>query len=198
MNKCYTLCLLAAGLSGCAGQSAVVLLPKADGSVGALAVTSKTGQQTQALDTAYQTTTVATPKSTPALATTTPEAVTRTYGAALAAQPEPPLHFTLYFASGGSTLTPESQALLPQVLAAISQRQSTDISVIGHADTIGEAEKNRQVSAQRAGDIAAWLMQQGIPQANLEVSSHGEANLLVSTPDETAEARNRRVEVTVR
>lgn len=197
MSKSIYALILTTGLAGCASQSAIVLLPKTDGSVGALEVTSKTQPQTQALTSAYQTATVVDQRP-PALETVTPEAVQRTYGAALAAQPAPPLHFTLYFASGGSELTPESQALLPQILTAVSARQSTDISVIGHADTVGEAEKNRQVSAQRATDIAAWLIQQGIPQANLEVSSHGEANLLVPTADEIAEPRNRRVEITIR
>jgi outer membrane protein OmpA-like peptidoglycan-associated protein len=32
----------------------------------------------------------------------------------------------------------------------------------------------------------------------VDVASHGETNLLVPTPDDTAEAKNRRVEVTVR
>jgi outer membrane protein OmpA-like peptidoglycan-associated protein len=32
----------------------------------------------------------------------------------------------------------------------------------------------------------------------IEVASHGEADLLVHTPDETPEPRNRRVDITVR
>ena len=42
------------------------------------------------------------------------------------------------------------------------------------------------------------LVQIGVNSAMIEVSSHGKNNLLVPTPDQTPEPRNRRVEVTVR
>ena len=42
------------------------------------------------------------------------------------------------------------------------------------------------------------LVAAGLDAALVEVASHGESNPLVPTPDNTAEARNRRVEVTVR
>jgi len=38
----------------------------------------------------------------------------------------------------------------------------------------------------------------GLPDVPLSVESHGERNLLVATPDETDEPRNRCVEVTLR
>jgi outer membrane protein OmpA-like peptidoglycan-associated protein len=190
--------VLSVALSGCAGHSTVVLLPDADGKVGVVEVVSKAARQTQTLTTAYQAAAVATPERTPDSFTTTPEAVQRTYGAALAAQPAAPLKFSLNFASGKPELTPESQQLLPTIMSAIQTRQSTDISIIGHADTVGDAEQNRVLSGDRAQQIATFFIQQGVSAANLEVSSHGEANLAVPTPDEVAEPRNRRVEVTVR
>ena len=42
------------------------------------------------------------------------------------------------------------------------------------------------------------LVAAGLDATSVEVTSHGEAVLLVRTPDETYEPRNRRVEITIR
>ena len=72
------------------------------------------------------------------------------------------------------------------------------MSVIGHSDTQGKAEANEALALRRAGAIAQQLRQLGLQDPVLSVESHGERNLLVPTPDETAEPRNRRVEITLR
>ena len=46
--------------------------------------------------------------------------------------------------------------------------------------------------------LASGLEKNGINQDYLEVTSHGEGNPLVPTPDGVDEPRNRRVEVVVR
>ena len=46
--------------------------------------------------------------------------------------------------------------------------------------------------------VRTLLIDAGLDQAAIEVTSHGEAALLVTTPDETYEPRNRRVEITIR
>jgi outer membrane protein OmpA-like peptidoglycan-associated protein len=51
---------------------------------------------------------------------------------------------------------------------------------------------------KRATMVRALLGEAGLDPASIEVTSHGEAVLLVRTPDETYEPRNRRVEITIR
>jgi outer membrane protein OmpA-like peptidoglycan-associated protein len=46
--------------------------------------------------------------------------------------------------------------------------------------------------------MAEQLRQLGLQNTTISVESHGEGNLLVRTPDNTAEERNRRVEITIR
>jgi outer membrane protein OmpA-like peptidoglycan-associated protein len=48
-----------------------------------------------------------------------------------------PKHFLLYFEKGTTQLTLESEAILPQILQAIKDRNSVNIDVIGHSDTAG-------------------------------------------------------------
>ena len=130
--------------------------------------------------------------------TLTPDEIETLFGAALASAPTPPVHFTLHFEQGSALLTPASRDLLPDVLAAIRERASVDTSVVGHTDTLGEKEENYRLSLERATAVAALLQAAGVDPASLEITSHGEENLLVPTADEVAEPRNRRVEVTVR
>lgn len=124
--------------------------------------------------------------------------IDRTFGAALAAQPAVPLHFILYFEQGSTTLTEASGRDFPTVLAAVRERASVDISVVGHSDTVGDPQMNLELSLRRALAIGALLVKEGVDPGALDITSHGKSNLLVPTGDNVAEPKNRRVEVTVR
>lgn len=183
---------LAASLVGCA-NSYVVLLPNPDGTTGKVIVTGKKGQQV--IDQVSA--------AVPLDGSKAPEAISgdkiqRDFGAAIAARPLIPERFLLYFKSGGADLTAESAALLPKVLKAVSLRPAVDVSVIGHTDTVGDKEYNRSLSLERAQFVANLLRKQGLKVHALTVESHGERNPLVKTPDNTAEPRNRRVEISIR
>ena len=64
--------------------------------------------------------------------------------------------------------------------------------------TVGSNDINVRISTQRAFSVRDLLIAAGLRRDVIEVSSHGENNLLVKTPDNTPEPRNRRVEVTIR
>jgi outer membrane protein OmpA-like peptidoglycan-associated protein len=70
--------------------------------------------------------------------------------------------------------------------------------VIGHTDTTGDTTSNAALGLRRATLIRDLLIQAGLDGTVIEVRSHGESDTVVPTPDNTAEARNRRVEVTIR
>lgn len=184
---------LAFTLVGCAGPgSYAVLLPSPDGSVGQIAVQGPGGTQvlTQAM------TGAGIDGGKPPFQVT-PELLARDFGPAMAARPALAEQFMLYF-DQGSQLTAESQALLQRVLERARARTSLDISVVGHTDTLGSADINENLARERATTMAEQLKQLGLQDAILTVESHGERNLLVKTPDDTAEPRNRRVEITLR
>jgi adhesin transport system outer membrane protein len=181
-------------LGACASpKSYVVLLPSPDGSLGKVVVQSARGEQV--LSKLREG--VALDGSTPPFEVS-PEQLQRDFGAAMAARPMLPEQFLLYFEPGGTELTPQSKALLPTILARANARSSVDLSVIGHTDTQGRAEANESLGRVRATAIAEQLIKLGLKAGSIAVESHGERNLLVATPDETAEPRNRRVEITLR
>lgn len=174
-------------------RSYVALLPDANGSVGQVQITGPRG--VQSLTQASQGTLL---DGSGAPFAVTPEQLQKDFGDALKASPLLPEQFLLYFESGGAELTPESQKLLGDLVERVRARQSVDISVVGHSDTQGKAETNEVLALQRAQTIARRLGTLGVASAAISVESHGERNLLVPTPDETVEPRNRRVEVTLR
>jgi outer membrane protein OmpA-like peptidoglycan-associated protein len=124
--------------------------------------------------------------------------VTRLFGAALAALPPEPRHFTLYFTFESDALTDESSRKVPEILAAVKRLAVPEVVVIGHTDTLGDANANTALGLKRATSVQSVLVDAGIASALIEVASHGEADQLVKTRNNRAEPRNRRVEISVR
>ena len=184
---------LACVLTACS-TSYVVLLPNEDGTVGKVQVVGPEG--TNLLTQPRQATKVSAPSGTTFLATA--EEIKSDFGAALSASPKRPKNFVLYFEAGGAKLTAESQQALTQVLEEIESRNLPDISVTGHTDTSGDAAQNLALGLERARQVRGLLTSTKLGEGNVTIESHGEKNLLVATPDNTDEPRNRRVEVTVR
>ena len=174
-----------------------VLLPYADGEAGQIEVTNKGGSQSlrqPGQATAPQSDEVA--PSAPFHLTDTQ--VRRFFAESIDALPLPPLHFTLYFIQGSTQLTGESAKLFDEILPATVARRSTDVSIVGQTDRVGTREANFALAFDRAMMVKDLPAARGSAPDSLEVASHGEDNPLVKTPDETAEPRNRRVEVIVR
>ena len=124
--------------------------------------------------------------------------VKRLFGAALAALPPPPRHFTLHFRFESDALTQESTALVPEIRRTVKLLSVPEVVVVGHTDTLGEPRANLALGLKRAISVRDILVEAGLAPSTIEVTSLGEADLLVKTPDRTPEPRNRRVEITVR
>ena len=128
----------------------------------------------------------------------TPESVSARYGEALAAQPQRPVSYQVYFETGQDEISLESQGVIAQIKADILKRSAPDIIIVGHTDRVGSVEANDALSLQRAGVVRDILLAGGISVLHIEVAGRGEREPLVATEDEVAEARNRRVEIIVR
>ena len=112
--------------------------------------------------------------------------------------PPAPRHFTLHFQFESDALTEESTALVPEILKTVRELAFPEVVVVGHTDTMGDPKANLALGLKRAISVREILVQAGLAPSTVEVTSHGEADLLVKTPDNTPEPRNRRVEITVR
>jgi outer membrane protein OmpA-like peptidoglycan-associated protein len=178
------------------GETTVVLLPEADGTVGRATVSNPSGS-------VELTTPRASTRVSPGLA---PEPVVvmseaevkRLFGAALAAQPPAPARFILYFQFDSDELTDASRKLVSQVQQSVKTYPAPQVTVIGHTDTVGTATANVGLGLRRATVVRTRLIEAGLDASAINVTSHGEATPLVPTGDGVSEPKNRRVDITVR
>jgi outer membrane protein OmpA-like peptidoglycan-associated protein len=188
--------LAAAAFTLACARTQVVLLPDQDGHVGAVEIS---GRGTKTLDQPYQTTQTTHVAGILTPARTLDEHQVKTeFKEAMAAEPVKPANFVFYFTSGSADLTSASLRLIPKVMQAIKDRNSTDIIISGHTDTVGTDDYNRKLSLRRAKAVEKILLSKGIYEEAIEVTYHGKGNPLIPTGPGVNEPRNRRVEVTVR
>ena len=174
----------------------IVLLPGPDGKVGALTVTHEGHQQT--LDAPYAAARLQQQGKLEDGGRLSPEQVQQDFGRALGAQPPRPVRFVLYFLDNSDEFTPASKLEISKIFAEIAGHPSPEIVVVGHTDRVGTVPYNDALSLRRAERVGNALVQMGIPRDQITVAGRGEREPLVTTEDEVAEPRNRRVEITVR
>jgi hypothetical protein len=120
------------------------------------------------------------------------------FGVAVGALPKAPKTSLLYFLLGADELTAESKKDAELIYSDFAGRDAPEVLIVGHTDTTGPSARNEALSIKRAERVRKLLIARGITAANIEVSGMGERNLLVKTPDNRKEPKNRRVEITVR
>jgi outer membrane protein OmpA-like peptidoglycan-associated protein len=178
-------------LCACAGS--VTLLPgEGDTAAGAVAVFDpKTGLEKGSLSDANT-------RSRLGRRITAKPADPKRYVALTDRLPPPLAHFTLYFYEDTTKLVPQSEAELKRMFGDIARRPGVEVQIVGHTDTVGSGPANDILSLDRARKIRDALVAQGLRPAITRAVGRGEHELLVPTPDNTEEPRNRRVEVIVR
>jgi outer membrane protein OmpA-like peptidoglycan-associated protein len=110
----------------------------------------------------------------------------------------PSIDLTVQFQSGSAELTPEAMRTLDQLGQALSSEAlaAYRFRIEGHTDTTGSRTTNMSLSQARAARVAEYLHGKfGVSGGRLEPVGRGQEALKVQTPDQTAEPRNRRVQV---
>ncbi len=173
----------------------VILLPQADGTPSAVVVQSRSGATT-VLDRPYSVAELT--KRGIGVEQTDATNVRTRYQELFDAFPARPRSYSLYFETGGTKLTPESEKQLQIVLGVLRELKdlpASELIVIGHADDVGTDALNDELSRRRAGSIAIMLKSEGIDTARVSIVGRGSRDPLVPVRKGAAEGRNRRVEI---
>ena len=186
--------LAVALLAGCAPATRVVLLPQPGRST-AVEVSAQEGKTVLASPYAQA---EVSQRGQVATDTTDAQTVEKRYGNVLKATPAAALHFTLYFTTGTSELTPESSAELQGILTQATARPGGEIFVTGHTDTMGAGPANDALSLKRAQAVRQLVIDRGFNADRVVAAGRGEREPVVPTADEVDEPKNRRVEIEVR
>lgn len=108
------------------------------------------------------------------------------------------ISLTVNFATGSAAITPQAERTLVELGTALASRElaSYRFRIEGHTDTVGDPRSNQALSERRAAAVVDWLSKRyTIPAGRLQAAGLGETQLLVATPDQTPEPRNRRVQI---
>jgi len=120
------------------------------------------------------------------------------FSKALAASPKKAISYILYLKSGRMELTEDSENVLLEVLKSIKDYTPCIVDIIGHTDTVGSNEGNLKISLKRAKYIEKIIKSKDLNISLLTVKGYGEEDLLIKTPDNTAEVKNRNVEIFIK
>ncbi len=116
-----------------------------------------------------------------------------------AAQPSAPaVNLSVQFLTNSAELTPAAVRTLNELGRALSSPSlaTFHFRIEGHTDTVGSPEANKALSERRAATVVEYLVAKfNVDRTRLESAGMGEDGLLVQTPQQVPEPRNRRVQV---
>jgi outer membrane protein OmpA-like peptidoglycan-associated protein len=114
----------------------------------------------------------------------------------VAAKPKPQsVRFVVYFDTDKYDIDTEDSRVLAEARAAAEKLGTPIVKISGNTDTVGSVDYNQKLSEMRAQAVAKVLEAGNTPVRAMVTEAHGELKPAFITPDETAEQRNRRVEI---
>ena len=102
------------------------------------------------------------------------------------------------FETNKSEITYTTRLILKAFTEYLLTHEKYSISIIGHADNIGSAKANLQLSSDRAEAVLQFFIEFGVDESRLDANGSGESNPKASNNDEAGRAVNRRTEFRVK
>jgi OmpA-OmpF porin, OOP family len=99
------------------------------------------------------------------------------------------------FDTDKATLKADGQEVVNQIAALLKAAPALKLSIEGHTDNTGSAERNKALSAERSNAVMLALVSTGISKTNLKAAGFGADKPLVANDSEENKAKNRRVEL---
>jgi outer membrane protein OmpA-like peptidoglycan-associated protein len=103
--------------------------------------------------------------------------------------------FLIFFDFDKYNIRTDAARILDTVVTAIKGLGSPKVMLTGNTDTVGTLEYNQALSERRAASAKAYLVQHGVPAANITTIGKSWTNLRVPTPHNVREQENRNVQI---
>ncbi|MTI00916.1 MULTISPECIES: OmpA family protein [Alphaproteobacteria] len=101
------------------------------------------------------------------------------------------------FDTDSSTVRPALRSDLVRVGQNLVNYPNSNVQIIGHTDSDGEAAYNLRLSERRANAVADILQANGVSYSRITTVGQGENNPIASNLTAEGKAQNRRVEIVV-
>jgi outer membrane protein OmpA-like peptidoglycan-associated protein len=99
------------------------------------------------------------------------------------------------FDTDKATLRPDAQPILNEIYELLAADAGLKLSIEGHTDSTGSAERNRELAAARARSVLGALVGLGVDPGRLTSAGFGPDRPLADNTTEIGRAKNRRVEL---
>ncbi len=96
-----------------------------------------------------------------------------------------------------STVTPQAQETLKDLIKVLNKYSDTDLTIDGHTDSKGTADYNQKLSERRAGNVAGYLTSNGIAIERISTRGFGLTQPKYDNATAEGRAQNRRVEFSI-
>lgn len=109
--------------------------------------------------------------------------------------------FTIFFASGGDQLNPQSREVIREAAETIhdaQDHQNVQVMVFGNTDTVGTYRYNDGLSDRRAATVKDELARDGLDPARIEAVGHAFDDQRVDTGPGMPEQMNRNATIVIR
>jgi outer membrane protein OmpA-like peptidoglycan-associated protein len=113
------------------------------------------------------------------------------------APPPPPKSWMVFFDTNSTTLSQQGSMTVTEAATVAKSMSTSRVAVTGYTDTDGNPAYNQQLSIRRADSVKKALVSNGIAPQAITVNGSGESGLLIETPDQTKNEKNRRVQIVV-
>ena len=113
------------------------------------------------------------------------------------APPPPSKAWMVFFDTNSTTLSQQATMTITEAVNVAKSMPNARVAVTGYTDTDGSPAYNQQLSIRRADAVKNALVSNGIAPQAISVNGTGEAGLLIETPDQTKNEKNRRVQIVV-
>lgn len=186
--------LISALFLGCASSGVqITLLPEDEGKVGVISIADNSGKK-HTIDKSYAALEV-TPKGEVSTKNESENSVNEKYTEVLKALPPKHQSYLFYFGFDSDVLTKKQIDEVKDIAKLIKESKIDQVLCIGHSDSAGDKEYNKQLSLKRARSVANALIANAVDKSLIKLEYYGDANPLEKTNANKANAKNRRVEI---
>ena len=103
----------------------------------------------------------------------------------------------ILFPVNSFAVRPDLRSDLQALAQNLQQYPQSNVQIVGHTDSDGEASFNQQLSDRRANAVADVLLESGVPFSRMQTFGRGEDQPVATNLTPEGKAQNRRVEIVI-
>jgi outer membrane protein OmpA-like peptidoglycan-associated protein len=103
----------------------------------------------------------------------------------------------IFFDTGKSVLKAGAKNTLAKIAEQLKGNTDVRISIEGHTDSVGNEDKNMELSEKRANAVRDFLVNNGLPSDRVSATGKGAADPVASNKTAAGRLQNRRVELVI-